>query len=265
MFGNIIKKFTGKKNNEPQKNKNGNLKKDNKPSPNKKENKKDNPQIQKKQGDNVPEANDEDISNQNFELIGRVEILEAKLSSLGDSMPNDIKNNLIVAEEMKNKLHVLNPVPLPYQDIQLIASYTNHFDSGDFYSKLKNKSNIVILMRNNFGREFGCYLSKTISNSNINHYTKDKNAYIFSRSELDNKFQKFKIKSEYAHQAIFVDENILFGLGNVDLLISDKCFEKLKSCYCNISESYYAEPGDYVKLTQEKEFHLIRLEIYELM
>jgi hypothetical protein len=209
---------------------------------------------------------DQDTNDDLFKLKKRIEELEKETAKVGILTHKiTLLENELNGMNIRNKnTYTLSPsfASGDKEIKQLQSFHCKNFTTKAFYECIADRSNLIFLMtNNNTDNFFGCFISKQIS---LISYTRDKNAYIFSQNK-DGLVKKYKIRPQYSHQAVFINSDCLFGLGNVDLLISKDCFSTSQNnCYCAIGESYSANADDYKNITRTNKFFLTSLEIFEI-
>ena len=106
------------------------------------------------------------------------------------------------------------------------------FENDKFHAKCDYKPNTLVIIKSENGNVFGGFTEKSWSSKY--GYRSDKNAFIFSLINLDNKPLKMKcIKSEYA---FYGRGNIQFGL--YDIVIASKSNQNTDS-KTNLGNCYY--------------------------
>ena len=173
-------------------------------------------------------------------LIGRKGMFEVKnIEVIGLQLTEDEKKTKekynITANQMKQLETWCN-----LKCGELIFDSTKHGwskENNEFRKKIFNKSKVCIVIENEDGEIFGCYINSTIDK--VYEYPddnpiKDENAFVFNL-ESNGRHEgpmKFDIKKEeFDHVfSLCPDDDLLFGCGYYDILIY-KENEKSKS-YC---------------------------------
>lgn len=105
--------------------------------------------------------------------------------------------------------------------LELIFKASCHkFDSAKFHSIVDGIKGTITLIKNEFGKIIGGYLSKSLDEVKTGEYLNDPDAFLFSITERK-KFNIINSETKYAAKNVS-DHGPVFGYG-WDLAISNKC------------------------------------------
>ena len=136
----------------------------------------------------------------------------------------------------RNELSLLENGINRFIDSIIFNSNDNAWKTSNsyFHLRLKNKSDLVILIETTEGKKFGCYLKTDIYD--LDNYINDENAFLFSYTN-DSLFQYPMKHPEYAFNLCSKEQENLFVIGKSDVVIKKE--EMKQKCKCRQSSFKY--------------------------